>query len=115
MPVTRSMISTSTQCADVGWYSNVEPGSQLSRHSANFSTLPSRVHCWGGPSGAYGNPDVCSITCSTVIASLPFVGNSGMKSATSWCSSTSPSAMTIQNADATKALVAENTQNFVSV
>ncbi len=61
------MISASTQCADVGWYSKVEPGSQFSRQLANFSTRPSRVHCCGGPSGAYGKPEVCSITCSTVI------------------------------------------------
>ena len=108
------MISASTQCADVGWYSKIEPGSQFSRQLANFSTRPSRVHCCGGPSGAYGNPEVCSITCSTVMTSLPFVANSGMKSVTSWCSSTSPSAITIQKADATKALVAENTTKRVS-
>src|SRR5664279_1728656 len=103
------MISASTQWADDGWYSNVEPGSQFRRQLANFSTLPSRVHCCGGPSGAYGKPEVWSITCSTVIASLPLVPNSGMKSTTRWCSSTRPCAMTIQNADATNALVAENT------
>ena len=34
-PLTRSMSSASTQCADVGWYSNRVPGSQLQRHAAN--------------------------------------------------------------------------------
>ena len=41
------------------------------------ATLP-RVHHCGAPSGAWGKPAVCSITCSTVITSLPFVPNSGM-------------------------------------
>ena len=37
-----------------------------------------RAPCPAMPIGAYGNPDVCSITCSTVMTSLPFGANSGM-------------------------------------
>ena len=41
-PVQRSMISASTQCADVGWYSKRVPGSQLQRHFANRASRRSR-------------------------------------------------------------------------
>ncbi len=78
LSVTRSMISPSTQCAEVAWYSYRVPGSQLSRHSPNRFTRPSRVHQSGAPSGAWGKPAVWSITCSTVMTSLSFVPNSGM-------------------------------------
>ena len=71
------MSSASTQWADVGWYWNVVPGSQFSLHSPKRSSRPSRVDHAGGPIGAAGKPPVCSITCSTVIASLPWVPNSG--------------------------------------
>src|SRR5262245_27440369 len=100
------MISTSTQCADVGWYSYADPGSQFSFHDANCSTLPSRVHHAGGPSGAWGKPDVCSITCSSLMTSFPFVANSGMYSDTGLLMSTAPSPMRIHIAPATNALVA---------
>ena len=46
------------------------------------SSRPSRVHQTGAPIGAWGKPLVCSITCSTVMTSLPWLANSGMKSAT---------------------------------
>ena len=42
VPVTRSMSSASTQCADVGWYSKRVPGSQLQRHCANRASRRSR-------------------------------------------------------------------------
>ena len=71
------MISARTQCADVGWYWYFVPGSQLSRHLANRSTRPSLVAPSSGGIGASGKPPVCSITCSTVITSLPFGANSG--------------------------------------
>ena len=38
----RSMISASTQCADVGWYSKRVPGSQLHRHFENRARRRSR-------------------------------------------------------------------------
>ena len=71
-PVARSMSSASTQCADVGWYSNAVPGSQLQRHFANRASRASRSSHSSGRNGACGNPDVWSITCSTVMTSLPF-------------------------------------------
>ena len=76
-PVTRRMISASTQWALVAWYSYDEPGSQLSRQPAKRWSRPSTVSQAGGPSGACGKPEVCSITCSTVMASLPLAPNSG--------------------------------------
>ena len=72
------MISTSTQCADSGWYSYAESGSQFRRQPAIRATRRSRVVASARGIGAYGNPDVCSITCSTVMPSLPFGANSGM-------------------------------------
>ena len=77
LPVTALMISASTQCADVGWYSYRVPGSQLSRQFAMATSRDSDVSHCGGFSGACGKPDVCSITCSTVIWSLPFSPNAG--------------------------------------
>ncbi len=106
--VQRSMISASTQCADVGWYSKREPGSQLQRQLAKRSRRRSRSSHSSGPNGARGKPDVCSITCSTVIDSFPFAANSGMYAATGNVMSTSPSPIRIHIAPATTAFVAEN-------
>ena len=47
-PVTACTSSASTQCAEVGWYSNWEPTSQLSRQSAKASRRPSWVDHRGG-------------------------------------------------------------------
>ena len=55
-----------------------------------------------------------SITCSTVMASLPFGANSGMYSMTSLAGSTSPSPINVQTVDATNAFVAENAGYLVS-
>ncbi len=101
------MSSASTQWAEVGWYSWAVPGSQLSRHFANASRRRSRSAHAGGPSGARGNPDVWSITCSTVTTSLPLVANSGMYSATRRSMSRLPSPMSSHAALATNAFVAE--------
>src|SRR5688500_12394803 len=109
------MISASTQCADVGWYSYCDPGSQLNRHFANAAIRPSCVNHCGGPIGACGNPHVCSITCSTVTTSLPLVPNSGTYSTTRLETSTLPSPISAHIADATNAFVAENTAYRVLV
>ena len=61
-----------------GWYSNFVPGSHWSRHLPKASRRPSVVAHFGGPSGAEGNPLWWSMTCSTVMTSLPFDANSGM-------------------------------------
>ena len=82
MPPSRSMMSASTQCAEVAWYSKRVPGSHSSSHSANVA----RRAAGSAPSisgiTAFGKPAVCSITCSTVTASLPLAANSGTYSAT---------------------------------
>ena len=98
-PSTRAISSASTQCADVAWYSNRVPGSQLRRHFANAPRRPSRVDHCGGPSGACGKPDVCSSTCSSVTASLPFSPNSGMCSAMRSSRASEPSASSCQTVD----------------
>src|SRR5438270_396125 len=90
MPPVRSMSSASTQWADVGWYSNAVPGSQLSRHLENAARRLSRSAQSGGPNGARGKPLVCSITCSTVMTSLSWVPNSGMYSTTRLSGSGAP-------------------------
>ena len=105
----RSINSASTQCAEVAWYSYVEPGSQFNRHLANASHRPSLVAPSSSRSGAIGKPDVCSMTCSMVIASLPFVPNSGMTSLTGAATSIRPSPISAHTAPATNALVAEKT------
>ena len=103
------MMADSTQWADVAWYSYEVPGSQLSRHLANASRRPCGVVHSGGPSGAWGKPAVWSITCSTVMTSLPFVPNSGTYSTTRFDTSTSPSPMSAHMAPATNAFVHEKT------
>ncbi len=103
------MISASTQCADVGWYWNTVPGSQLRRQRAKAAQRPSLVAPARGARGAIGKPDVCSITCSMVMTSLPFVPNSGTTSTTGTDTSTRPSPMSAHTAPATNAFVAENT------
>src|SRR4051812_17286170 len=108
------MISASTQCAEVAWYSYRVPGSQVSRHSAKRSSRLSRVAQRGGPSGAYGKPAVCSITCSTVTTSLPLVPNSGMTSTTRVSSATLASASNCHITAATNGLVAEKIEYLVS-
>jgi hypothetical protein len=108
-PVTFSMIADSTQCADVAWYSYDVPGSQLSRHRAKASRRPVGVaHC-GGPRGAWGKPAVCSMTCSTVMPSLPLVPNSCTYSTTRFDTSTRPSPISAHMAPATNAFVHEKT------
>ncbi|CAB4870906.1 unannotated protein [freshwater metagenome] len=72
------MSSASTQCADVGWYSNLVPGAQLVRHFKNAARRPAEVPPSRALSGAEGKPEVWSITCSTVMRSLPLPANSGM-------------------------------------
>ena len=62
-------------------------------------------------SGALGNPAVCSMTCSTVIASLPCVANSGTSSTTRSAASIDPSPISNHIIDATMGFVAEKTQN----
>ena len=89
-PVQRSMISASTQCAEVGWYSKRVPGSQLQRHCENRASRRSRSSQSSGSNGARGNPDVCSITCSMVIVSLSFGANSGITAATGSVTSSRP-------------------------
>ena len=83
------------------------PGSQLQRQAENRASRRSRSSQSSGANGACGNPDVWSITCSTVIASLPFVANSGISAATGVATSTSPSPIRIHIAPATTAFVAE--------
>jgi hypothetical protein len=61
------MISAKTQWAEVGWYSNRVPGSQFRRHDAILVTRAARSDHIGGPRGALGNPEVWSMTCSTVM------------------------------------------------
>jgi len=53
---------------------------------------------------------VCSITCSTVTFSLPFVPNSGMISATRSSSRSKPSSKSSHTAAATTTLVQEKMQ-----
>ena len=73
------MSSASTQWADVGWYTNCVPGSKLSFHSAKrCEPALTRSTTPAGRAAPPGTRDVCSITCSTVMASLPLVPNSGM-------------------------------------
>ncbi len=72
------MSSASTQCAASAWYSKRVPGSHSSRHSVKRFTRVTGSPPSTGSIGALGNPEVCSITCSTVTCSLPFVANSGM-------------------------------------
>src|SRR3954451_19763985 len=103
------MMADSTQWAEVAWYSYDVPGSQLSRQMANAWRRPSGVDHCGGPSGAWGKPAVCSITCSTVTTSLPLVPNSGTYSTTGFDTSTRPSPMSAHMAPATNAFVQEKT------
>jgi hypothetical protein len=70
---------------------------------------PACVYHCGGPSGACGKPDVCSITCSTVTTSLRLVPNSGTYSTTRCETSTLPSPISTHIAAATNGLVDENT------
>ena len=107
LPVTASMISANTQWADVAWYSKRVPGSQLRRHPAIFCLRDVRSLQAGGPIGAYGNPEVCNITCSTVMASLPLSPNSGKYVVTGSAMSTSPSVIRVQTVEATYGFVAE--------
>jgi hypothetical protein len=88
-----------------GLYSlgDVVPGTQLSLDRANASSRRSRSADAGGPSYAGRNPDVCSITCSTVTRSLPLVPNSRMYSATPRLVSRVPSLISSQAALATNA------------
>ncbi len=83
------------------------PGSQLQRHFAKRARRASRSSHSSGWNGACGKPDVWSITCSTVITSLPSVANSGMYSATRRVGSIAPSPMRTHTALATTGLVAE--------
>jgi len=59
---------------------------------------------------AFGNPDVCNITCSTVTNSLPLAANSGMYSATRRAGSSLPSPMRSHAAPATIGFVHEKMQ-----
>ena len=65
-------------------------------------------------SGAFGKPAVWSSTWSRVMTSLPFVANSGTRSATRCSGASSPSPMSNHTIDATIGLVAENAQNCES-
>src|SRR3990170_1382110 len=108
------MISDSTQCADVAWYSKRLSGAQFSRQRPNASSsLPRSPQC-SGANGANGNPLVCSRTCSTVTTSLPLLPNSGTISATRSSSRSSPSSNSSQTAAATTAFVHEKMQYSVS-
>ena len=69
---------------------------------------------WAGPIGAVGKPDVWSITCSSVMASLPLAPNAGNHVVTGCAGSRSPAAISRQTVAATNGLVAENRQNRVS-
>ena len=85
------------------------PGSQLSRQDAIFSMRASRLAAVATSIGAWGKPEVWSITCSMVMASLPLGANSSKTSTTFHAGSIFPSPMRIHIAPATNALVAENT------
>ena len=64
---------------------------------------------------AFGKPAVCSMTCSTVIASLPWRANSGTYSATGRVDVEQPSPISSHTADATIGLVHEKMQYRVSL
>ena len=49
------MISAITYMLDDGWYSNLEPGSQFSRHFAKYSRRLARSRNRDGRNGACGN------------------------------------------------------------
>ena len=101
------MSSTSTQWAEVGWYWKRVPGSQLRRQAENRPRRASTVLPVERVEGAVGNPQVWSRTCSTVMASLSLVPNSGMWSATRSSSPSAPSPRRSQTAPATTALPEE--------
>ena len=67
-----------------------------------------------GPIGAVGKPDWCSITCSSVMASLPLAPNAGNHVVTGCAGSRSPAAISRHTVAATNGLVAENRQKRVS-
>jgi hypothetical protein len=103
------MSSANTQWALVGWYWNAVPGSKVSRQRWKARMRPSLAAPSMTGMGACGKPEVCSITCSMVMTSLPLVPNSGMRSTTRAAGSMSPSPMSAHMAPATNALVAEKT------
>gem|GEM_PF-6930782 len=114
MPLTRSIRSASTQCADVAWYSNRLPGSHSSRQVPNRRRRAAGSPPSIGPIGALGNPHVWSSNCSMVTAPIPPAASSGTHPAAGSASSSPPSARRCQTADATNGLVAEKMQKRVS-
>ena len=105
------MMSASTQCAEVRVVleARARLPLQLPLRERARGARPASAPSIAGIT-AFGNPAVCSITCSTVTASLPLAANSGTYSATGRVTSSSPSPISSHTADATIGFVHEKMQ-----
>ena len=90
VPHTSAINSARTHDAEVAWYSNSTPGSEVVYHAAILTWRVSASNHSGGPSGARGIPAVCSSRWWTRMAFLPPPANHGSMSITAVVSSRRP-------------------------